>query len=312
MSVEELTNPYTVERREEPQEASKRNESGELVPSIRVEAVLDVRTRIIEIAEKGLRLLFAADTMAVESGFGSSWEAISRSFHQSDRWTCRYDGNKLRGHCHDPVLRQIDSIRASVDAGGWDLLMKETGVWTFMDAKSREDWHRSIDNKETPALDMASIQATFQRLYEERGKMVEQGVVLLFRSLSWDYKSNLPVMFGKRLVMDKAFVKREPDRRGAGQGWYPERRTGNHIDDLVRQLRRYDGLPEHDHRSSASRWIDEPDTSGAPWEGYFELRRFNNGNAHIIFKRMDLIERLNGILAKHYPGALPAPRTNGT
>jgi hypothetical protein len=41
---------------------------------------------------------------------------------------------------------------------------------------------------------------------------------------------------------------------------------------------------------------------------YFSLRWFGNGNGHVTFTRPDLVERLNGILARHQPNALPAAR----
>ncbi|ONZ24329.1 hypothetical protein A8F44_22135, partial [Burkholderia cenocepacia] len=34
------------------------------------------------------------------------------------------------------------------------------------------------------------------------------------------------------------------------------------------------------------------------------LRWFKNGNGHLTFKRADLVDRMNLILAKHYPNAL--------
>ena len=33
-----------------------------------------------------------------------------------------------------------------------------------------------------------------------------------------------------------------------------------------------------------------------------------NGNGHVTFLRMQPVYRMNEILAKHFPGALPAPR----
>lgn len=38
----------------------------------------------------------------------------------------------------------------------------------------------------------------------------------------------------------------------------------------------------------------------------FTIRYFQEGSGHITFKRLDLGERMNDIVAKHYPGALPA------
>lgn len=36
------------------------------------------------------------------------------------------------------------------------------------------------------------------------------------------------------------------------------------------------------------------------------IRYFQKGSGHITFKRLDLMEKMNDIVAKHYPGMLPA------
>ncbi|MGQ4593892.1 DUF4942 domain-containing protein, partial [Raoultella ornithinolytica] len=36
----------------------------------------------------------------------------------------------------------------------------------------------------------------------------------------------------------------------------------------------------------------------------FRINYFQKGSAHIAFKRPELIERLNDIIARHYPGML--------
>ncbi|ENT2204361.1 DUF4942 domain-containing protein, partial [Escherichia coli] len=39
---------------------------------------------------------------------------------------------------------------------------------------------------------------------------------------------------------------------------------------------------------------------------YFTVRGYQKGTVHIVFKRPDLVEKLNDIIARHYPGALPS------
>lgn len=39
---------------------------------------------------------------------------------------------------------------------------------------------------------------------------------------------------------------------------------------------------------------------------FFSVRYFQKGTGHLTFKRPDLIERMNDIIAKHYPGMLAA------
>jgi hypothetical protein len=39
-----------------------------------------------------------------------------------------------------------------------------------------------------------------------------------------------------------------------------------------------------------------------------KIRCGSNGNGHVQFLRLDLVEQLNKIVAKHHPGALPPKR----
>lgn len=39
-------------------------------------------------------------------------------------------------------------------------------------------------------------------------------------------------------------------------------------------------------------------------DGFFNIRYFQKGTAHLTFKRPELIEKMNDIIAKHYPGML--------
>ncbi|MFS3643827.1 DUF4942 domain-containing protein, partial [Escherichia coli] len=38
----------------------------------------------------------------------------------------------------------------------------------------------------------------------------------------------------------------------------------------------------------------------------FTIRYFQKGSGHITFKRLDLVDKMNDIVAKHYPSALSA------
>lgn len=41
-------------------------------------------------------------------------------------------------------------------------------------------------------------------------------------------------------------------------------------------------------------------------DDFFSIRYFQKGTAHITFKRYDLIEKMNDIVANRYPGMLAA------
>ncbi|EJI0237691.1 DUF4942 domain-containing protein, partial [Escherichia coli] len=53
-------------------------------------------------------------------------------------------------------------------------------------------------------------------------------------------------------------------------------------------------------------FLGNGDNIGELSEGeYFTVRGYRKGTVHITFRRPDLIEQLNNIIARHYPGALP-------
>jgi hypothetical protein len=77
---------------------------------------------------------------------------------------------------------------------------------------------------------------------------------------------------------------------------------------LVRVFSLFDGKPEPDHRNGiyhhlSSAAMKRPVQRYVDLD-YFDVRWFKNGNGHLMFKRPELVERMNKILAKHYPHAL--------
>lgn len=266
---------------------------GALVPSVSVDRLLAHRENALNLARDGLAQL----RRAVDEVKGGM---------QASEWQMSFAA-ALLGHSYmsddgDWDSEALERFRATLDAQNWQNLLLASGLRTFMDAKSRAEWDEHVHKTTTPPFTAENVAATFTKIYDERGLMVGRGVIELFRGLSWNYKSNLPVRFGSKLVAERVL---NCDR---GR-WYTYSRSGKYeIDDLLRMTCFLDGKPEPDIRNSPSNWLTKEDLAGAPWEPYWELKRFKNGNIHIRFLRDDLVDRLNQILAKHYPGALPAPR----
>ncbi len=198
-------------------------------------------------------------------------------------------------------------VRA-VDARIWDHLLKQSGLWQLMDAGARRDWQNKIGKSEVPELTRANIEATFAELHQGRSAMFERGVVAVFRRLSWHYKTNSPVAFGRRLVMRGLVSTWKTNGRLHANG--PAHEGCNQLDDLLRVLMTFEGLPEPAtgsfQRLASLRWPREVDT--VDLHDLLRVRGFNNGNGHVTFLRPDLIDRMNAIVAKHYPNVLPAHR----
>lgn len=242
------------------------NTSTELIPSISIAALLQARDAITERVDKAMALLVEADGIA----------ASARLKKPTHAYMERYE------------FRNFDSIiAAEVDASAWQLLLSESGMLSLLDAKARDEWHWAIQNRKTAALTREAIAGTFGQLYEDRGAMMERGVVEVFKHLSWCYKSNSPVAFGRRIIT-------RWHRYGGGSA----------VDDLWRIMAVYDGKPAPDHRALSIQ-LDAIRGTGKVETPYFTCNLFRNGNLHVRFTRPDLVDKVNGVLAKHYGAVLP-------
>ncbi|MGQ3660706.1 DUF4942 domain-containing protein [Citrobacter braakii] len=198
----------------------------------------------------------------------------------------------------------MKAITRNLDRSIWRDLMKKSGMLSLMDAQAREQWYNSLEKDDIPAISEENILGTFKQLHLNKGEVFERGVINMFKSLSWDYKSNSPCKFGKKIIVN-GLVK--CDRWGFGLNWGWQR---DRLADLERMLMILDGKPVPDNRTDVTRrlgdHIHENRHSNHYEDEMFVIKYFQKGTAHIVFKRPELVDKLNDIIARHYPRALPA------
>lgn len=264
----------------------------ELVKSVSIANLLSKRDGIIERLDAMRRLVGEIDELAGSCGLCGAGTIIGEGSHR--RYGAYY------GPLVDNDGKGAEEMRRRIDTSGWDLLMKESGLRTFMDAQAREAWANKIATCDVPPLTLENIEATLRTLHDSRGDLFERGVIECFRRLSWCYKTNNPAKFGKRIIV-----------RGIGN-IYAGNRTCDQLDDLVRCFCVLDGKPEPDHRDGIYYQVSDAirEHRYIVENEYLSIRRFKNANGHVTFKRLDLVDGLNDIIAKHYPGCLPATRGN--
>ncbi|HAT3724469.1 TPA: DUF4942 domain-containing protein [Citrobacter koseri] len=196
----------------------------------------------------------------------------------------------------------MKAITRNLDREIWSDLMKKSGMLSIMDAQAREQWYNSLEKDNIPTISEANILSTFEQLYQSKGEVFERGVINVFKSLSWDYKSNSPCRFGRRIIVN-GLVKH--DRWGFGLNWGRQR---DRLADLERMLMLLDGKPVPDNRADVTcrlrEHINENRYSTSYEDEMFTIKYFQKGTAHITFKQPELVEQLNDIIARHYPGTL--------
>lgn len=263
----------------------------DLVKSVSIDALLLKRDAAVERLERALDFIAEAEDIAASSGFSLPMFSVSKGYSRG------YEFRLSSAHVKAERAEVVACIKQAIDSTAWQYLMNESGLRTFMDSGAREKWDKQISEQQTPELTRANIEATFSMLYASRGDMFERGIIECFKGLSWCYRTNLPQKFGKRIIL-------------TGIRSYYGRASGR-LDDLDRVFHVLDGKPEPDHRSSAGRALESlarQKTTGASDMPYFSARWFKNGNAHLTFLRPDLVDKMNLVIAKHYPGALPEPK----
>lgn len=266
----------------------------DLVPSLSIENFLSQRDAMVERARSARQLLqelhgIAEAMPTIPSA--SSWYRLTLTTEADRREFTSEDG--------------FEGYIRTIDAACWARLLDLSGLRTFMDNQARTEWDENIEKRKVPPLTYENVQATFRELHAVRGELFERGVIAVFKSLSWHYKTNSPVMFGKRLIA------RVYETWGHGKHRYtnPNHYGANKLDDIMRVMCVLDGKPEPDHRQGAYRRLsDAPLGSVIDFDGYFTVKGFKNGNGHLTFLRPDIVDKMNRIIAKHYPGALPPSR----
>lgn len=195
-------------------------------------------------------------------------------------------------------------ITRNLDRGIWRDLMKRSGMLSIMDAQAREQWYNSLEKEDIPAISEENILSTFEQLHQSKDDVFERGVINVFKSLSWNFKTNSPCHFGKKIIVT-GLVK--CDRWGFGLNWGWQR---DRLADLERMLLLLNGKPIPDNRADVTRrlgdHIHENRYSNSYEDEMFVIKYFQKGTAHITFKRPELVDKLNDIIAKYYPGMLPS------
>ena len=195
-------------------------------------------------------------------------------------------------------------ITRNLDRGIWRDLMKRSGMLSIMDAQAREQWYNSLEKEDIPAISEENILSTFEQLHQSKDDVFERGVINVFKGLSWDYKTNSPCHFGKKIIVT-GLVK--CDRWGFGLNWGWQR---DRLADLEHMLMLLNGKPIPDNRADVTRLlvdhIHENRHSKSYEDEMFVIKYFQKGIAHITFKRPELVDKLNDIIAKYYPGMLPS------
>ena len=263
----------------------------DVICSTSIERIVTGRNAALSLTEILIHQLSDISTLTDSIGGGKSNEWGVRQYRY-DCWLMEKPETAMKAITHN------------IDRGIWKDLMKKSGMLSLMDAQARDEWYKNLEGEDIPAVSEANILSTFEQLHQSKGEVFERGVINVFKGLSWNYKTNSPCKFGTKIIVT-GLVK--CDRWGFGLNWGWQR---DRLADLERMLMLLDGQPIPDNRADVTRRLSDHIHTNPHSNRYedemFAIKYFQKGTAHINFKRPELLDKLNDIIARHYPGALSA------
>ncbi|EOC0265729.1 DUF4942 domain-containing protein [Cronobacter dublinensis] len=265
-------------------------EHNELILSTSIERVVTGRDTALKRIEQLIQQLDAISGLTSEIGGGTAQDWAMKAGHRYDSWLT------------EKADKALPAIIRNIDRSIWRDLMLKSGMMALMDAQARDQWHKNLEEGDLPAISEANILSTFEQLHLTKMDVFERGIINVFKGMSWDYKTNSPCSFGKKIIINNLVTY---DRWGFSLNWGWRR---DQLADLERMLFLLDGKPIPDNRSDIStrlmEHIRENPAKDVYEDEFFRIRYYQKGTARLAFKRLGLIERMNDIIAKHFPGML--------
>ena len=200
--------------------------------------------------------------------------------------------------------RFLEQAQRAVDRGVWSDVIHACGFSRLMDKTAHEAFRAELrDNP--PAATVENLESTLARLMEDRELIFKRGIATAFSRLDRRFRSHDGFKIGARVVISGAF-----DLFGT---WNYRAKHDETLVDVERAFYLLDHKPQPDRLggiygvvSSARRDLGLGVHAFTAEDDYFRVRGFKNGNLHLWFKRPDLVERVNLLLADYYGAALGA------
>lgn len=189
----------------------------------------------------------------------------------------------------------LDQVMTQIKLDAWRVLVERLELRKLLSIAHREELEKQLsDGKELPVITIENIWGLFESAALNIDRYMEEAVLEVFEFLrppSSKYKTNSEFEVGKRVIL-RWYVESNYTKTGFNVRYsYGPRLTA-----LDNAFLRLDGKgvvstyhgPTHDA-------IKRAGSDGVCETDYFKLRCCLNGNLHLEFKRLDLLQRLNAI-----------------
>lgn len=262
----------------------------DIICSTSIECIVTGRDAAVVQIEQLIKQLNAISQFTAGIGGGNAADWAMKQGHRYDCWLM------------EKQEKAMPAITRNIDLSLWRDLMLKSGMLALMDAQARDQWHQNLEDGDLPAISETNILSTFEELHHSKADVFERGIINVFKGLSWDYKTNNPCLFGKKIIINNLVTH---NRWGFSLTWGYKR---DQLADLERMLYLLDSMAIPDNHADISinmmNYIRDNSGKDVYDDTYLSIRYFQKGTAHLTFKRPELVDKMNDIIAKHYPGML--------
>lgn len=253
-------------------------ENGNLPPAAQVDALLEQRAQLHAQIIQGQSLLGQID---------QAMKALGEY------------GYSVDGALHG-VARNLDRLM-------WKRLLEVCQVHLFIAPRLNHEWD-ILPRTNTPFV-RDQVDGALAALDERRARMLAGGILMaaqqLFGGTRLVQRTRAQGLFTYNAPWGANAYRNTTDPRSpnamgrglGGDGYFTiNEHKMQHLDALHRLMCLADGVALPAADDLPDNWLHKPDYCAAPWQSYFTVDRYKNGNGRITILRMDLADRLNACL----------------
>jgi predicted RNA methylase len=202
----------------------------------------------------------------------------------------------------------METARKLIDTDIWSHLIEYTSLERLMDKKAKDEFANQL-KVDPPEATEDNVRATMKQFFADSDTIWKRGIAEAFSNLDRRFRSHDGWKIGSRIILSRAF-----DEWGH---WNHHRSHRDTFMDIERVFYILDGREPPAIYGGLIHEIDEARSKQTErftarqtevQSEFYTIRIFKNGNAHIWFRRDDLLEKVNKLLGEYYGEVIPEDR----